>query len=133
MVSLGKIKQTKIQSASACQLAAYKCFYSEDWVLKMKRKKKKKKQTKTKKLQKQNPKIALGTAIRSVTPSMSSVVRLKTDCGVKGGAIPGAGELHRHLFHHCISQRAGSSQQVFHITHFTSSQAHSNPKPKISI
>lgn len=27
----------------------------------------------------------------------------------------------------------GSSQQVFHITHFTSSQAHSNPIPKISI
>lgn len=27
----------------------------------------------------------------------------------------------------------GSSQQVFNITHFTSSQAHSNPKPKISI
>lgn len=67
VMSLRKRKQTKIQSASL--LDAYKCFYSEDWVLKRK-------------------KITLSIAIRSVTSNMSSVVTLKIDCGVKGGAIP---------------------------------------------
>lgn len=33
-------------------------------------------------------KITLSIATRSVTSNMSSVVTLKTDCGVKGGAIP---------------------------------------------
>lgn len=131
MVSLGKIKQTKIQSASACQLAAYKCFYSKDWLLKL---------IKKKKNRKQNPKNLLGPAIRIVASSMSSVVRLKTVVEWKVGLSQeqvsytnssSTIEFLRQQVHvMCLD---GSSQEIFHITHFTSSQVHSDSKPRISI